>query len=66
MGGIKVKKESTLKVILSVLVIVLLTLVSGMGVYVKDRNVMKNKLPDYKYGMEINAVKRKKHGYGDI
>ncbi len=47
------KKESTLKVILSVLVIVLLTLVSGMGVYVKDRNVMKNKLPDYKYGMEI-------------
>lgn len=47
------KKEGSLKIILSILVIVLVTLVSIWGVYVKSGNTMKNKLPDYKYGMEL-------------
>ena len=54
MGGIKVKKEGSLKIILSVLVIVLLCLVSLGGVYVKYQNTMKNKLPEYSLGMELN------------
>ena len=45
------KSEGTLKKVLSVLVIVLIALVSFGGVYKKDKNVMKNRLPDYKYGL---------------
>lgn len=48
------KKEGSLKIILSVLVIVLLALISLGGIYVKHLNTMKNKLPNYKYGMEID------------
>ena len=47
------KKEGSLKITLSILVIVLVTLVSMWGVYVKSGNTMKNKLPDYEYGMEL-------------
>ena len=42
MGGIKVKKEGSLKLILAILVIILLCLVSLGGIYVKDKNIMKN------------------------
>lgn len=47
------KKEGSLKIALSVLIIILVTLVSIWGVYVKSGNMMKNKLPDYKYGMDL-------------
>ena len=45
MGGIKVKKEESLKKVLAILVIILVCLVSIGGIYVKDKNVMKNILP---------------------
>lgn len=47
------KKEGSLKIVLSILVIILITLVSIWGVYKKSGIVMKNRLPDYKYGMEL-------------
>lgn len=49
------KKEGSLKLILSVLIIVLLTLVSLGGFYLKDKNIWKNKIPEYKLGMELNS-----------
>lgn len=48
------KKEGSLKIVLSILVIILITLVSIWGVYKKAGIVMKNRLPDYKYGMELD------------
>lgn len=54
------KKENSLKSILAILVIILLCLVSFGGIYVKDRNVMKNWLPEYTLGMDTgnyNIVK---------
>ncbi len=47
------KKEGSLKIALSILVIVLITLVSLGGIFVQSGNIMKNKLPDYKYGMDL-------------
>ena len=44
------KKEGSLKSILAILVIILVCLVSLGGIYVKDKNVMKNWLPDYVLG----------------
>ena len=47
------KKEGSLKIALSILVIVLITLISLGGIFVQSGNIMKNKLPDYKYGMDL-------------
>lgn len=49
------KKEGSLKLILSLLLIVLLILVSVGGIFVKDKNIMKNILPDYVLGMELDT-----------
>ncbi len=49
------KKEGSLKLILAILVIILLCLVSFGGIYVKDRNVMKNILPEYILGMDLDT-----------
>ena len=49
------KKEGSLKLILSLLIIVLLIAVSLGGIYVKDKNVMKNIIPDYNLGMELDT-----------
>ena len=49
------KKEGTLKKVLAILVILLLCLVSFGGIYVKDRNVFKNILPDYVLGMDLDT-----------
>ncbi len=49
------KKEGSLKLILSILIIVLLILVSVGGIYVKDKNIMKNILPDYILGMDLDT-----------
>lgn len=40
-------KNRTLKTILTILVIILISLISFMGIFVKDKNRMKNILPDY-------------------
>ncbi|MBR2240934.1 MAG: hypothetical protein IJ890_06110 [Clostridia bacterium] len=48
------KKEGSLKTILAILVIILLCLVTFGGIYVKDRNIMKNIIPDYVLGMELD------------
>ena len=55
MGGRKVKKEGSLKLVLSLLFIVLLVLVSIGGIYVKDKNIMKNILPEYILGMDLDT-----------
>ena len=49
------KKEGSLKSILAILVIILLCLVSLGGIYVKDKNIMKNILPDYVLGMDLDT-----------
>ena len=51
------KKENSLKIILAVLTIVLICLVSFGGIYVKDKNTMKNILPDYVLGMDLKNTK---------
>jgi len=55
MGGIKVKKEGFLKLVLSILIIVLLCLVSLGGVYWKNKNIMENKIKDYNLGMDLGT-----------
>ena len=50
------KKEGSLKITLSILVITLVTLISMWGVNVKSGSTMKNKLPDYEYGMELKST----------
>lgn len=49
------KKEGSLKLILSLLIIVLVVAISLGGIFVKDKNVMKNLIPDYKLGMELDT-----------
>lgn len=49
------KKEGSLKTILAILVIILICLVSFGGIFVKNKNVMKNILPDYVLGMDLDT-----------
>nr|MBP3680485.1 hypothetical protein [Clostridia bacterium] len=49
------KKEGSLKIILATLVIILLCIVSLGGIYAKDRNIMKNVLPNYIIGMDLDT-----------
>lgn len=49
------KKECSLKIILATLVIILLCIVSLGGIYAKDRNIMKNVLPNYIIGMDLDT-----------
>ena len=49
------KKEGSLKSILAILVIVLICVVSLGGVYVKDKIFIKNVLPDYVLGQDLNG-----------
>lgn len=46
-------KNNTLKIILAILVIILISLISFVGIFVKDKNRMKNILPDYQLGMDF-------------
>lgn len=46
-------KNNTLKIILAILVIILISLISFVGIFVKDKNRMKNILPDYELGMDF-------------
>lgn len=48
-------KNNTLKTILAILVIILISLISFVGIFVKDKNRMKNILPDYELGMEFEG-----------
>ena len=48
-------KNRTLKTILTILVIILISLISFMGIFVKDKNRMKNILPDYELGMDFKG-----------
>lgn len=48
-------KNNTLKIILAILVIILISLVSFVGIFVKDKNRMKNILPDYELGMDLTG-----------
>lgn len=48
-------KNNTLKIILAVLVIILISLISFMGIFVKDKNRMKNILPEYELGIELTG-----------
>ena len=49
------KKEGSLKSILAILVIVLICVISLGGIYIKDKNFMKNILPDYVLGQDLNG-----------
>lgn len=46
-------KNNTLKIILAILVIILISLISFIGIFVKDKNKMKNILPDYELGIDL-------------
>ncbi len=48
-------KNNTLKIILAILVIILISLISFVGIFVKDKNRMKNILPDYELGMDLTG-----------
>ena len=48
-------KEGFLKKFLAVLIIILLGLVSYGGIYVKNKNIMKNVLPDFSLGMDLDT-----------
>ncbi|MCR5146819.1 MAG: hypothetical protein K6B70_05700 [Clostridia bacterium] len=49
------KKEESLKKVLAILVIILVCLVSIGGIYAKDKNAMKNILPKYVLGMDLDT-----------
>ena len=49
------KKEGSLKKVLAILVIILVCLVSIGGIYSKDKNIMKNILPEYVLGMDLDT-----------
>lgn len=49
------KKEVSLKKVLAILVIILVCLVSIGGIYSKDKNIMKNILPEYVLGMDLDT-----------
>lgn len=51
------KKNNTLKITLAILVVVLISLVSFVGVFVKDSYKMKNILPEYKLSSEFTGKK---------
>lgn len=44
-----------LRNVLTVLVILLLALISFVGIYVKDKNSMRNIIPEYKLGMDLKG-----------
>lgn len=48
-------KNNTLKIILAILVIILISLISFIGIFVKDKNRMKNILPNYELGIELTG-----------
>lgn len=54
------KKEGYLKIILAMLIIVLLCLISFGGFYLKDKNIMENKIREYSLGMDLdtNTIKK--------
>ena len=49
------EKNKTLKTILAIVIIVLISLISFGGIFVKDKNKMKNLLPEYQVGMDFNG-----------
>lgn len=49
------EKNKTLKTVLAIVIIVLISLISFGGIFVKDKNKMKNLLPEYKVGMDFNG-----------
>lgn len=49
------EKNKTLKIVLAILVVVLISLISFGGVFVKDKNKMKNVLPEYQVGMDFKG-----------
>ena len=49
------EKNKTLKIILAIVVVVLISLISFGGVFTKDNFKMKNLLPEYKVGMDFNG-----------
>lgn len=49
------KKEGSLKLILAILIIILICLVSLGGIFVKDKNIFKNILTEYKIGMDLET-----------
>ena len=51
------QKNKTLKIALSILIVVLISLISFGGIFVKDKNKMKNILPEYKFGMDFSGAR---------
>lgn len=54
------QNQGTIKLlgnILTVTTIILVALISFVGIYVKDKNSMKNIIPEYKLGMDLNGYR---------
>ena len=49
------QKNKTLKTIFAILIVVLISLISFGGIFVKDKNRMKNVLPEYQLGMDFKG-----------
>ena len=52
------KKNSTLKLILSALVVLLIAIISFMGIYVKDKNKYSNIIKEYQLGMDLKGSRQ--------
>lgn len=48
-------KKNWINKILAILVVILISIVSFFGIYVKDKNKYVNKVPDYQFGMDIEG-----------
>jgi len=55
---IQVKKVNKLKVGLIVMIIILLSLISFVGIYVQEKNRVNNIIPDYILGMDIEGYRK--------
>lgn len=52
------KVKSITRIIVILLAIILISIISFLGIYVQDKNTMKNILPEYKWGMDFAGSRR--------
>lgn len=51
------KKNNGLKITLAIVLIILVSAISFVGIYIKDKNSMQNVLPEYQLGMDLKGAR---------
>ena len=54
----KMNVNKFLKLSLIILIIIFLSIISFVGIYIQDKNVMSNIVKDYKLGMDLKGSRR--------